>query len=31
MFSFAVVGNLLVPTVALPFLSSIQSRPPPAV
>jgi hypothetical protein len=30
MFSFAVVGSLLVPTVELPFLSSIQSRPPPA-
>ena len=30
MFSFAVVGSLLVPTVELPFLSSIQSRPHPA-
>ncbi len=26
----AVVGNLLVPTVELRFLSSIQNRPPPA-
>jgi len=31
MFSFVVVDSLSVPTVALPFLSSIQSRPPPAV
>jgi hypothetical protein len=27
---FAVVGNLLVPSVQLPFFSSIQNRPPPA-
>ena len=26
----AVVGNLLVPPLELPFLSSIQNRPPPA-
>jgi hypothetical protein len=26
----AVTGCLLVPTVELPFLSSIQNRPPPA-
>lgn len=29
-FRSAVVGTLLVPTVELPFFSSIQNRPPPA-
>ena len=29
-FRSAVVGNILIPTVELPFLSSIQNRPPPA-
>jgi len=28
-FRSAVVGNILVPTVELPFLFSIQNRPPP--
>ena len=26
----AVVGNMIIPTVDLPFLSSVQNRPPPA-
>jgi hypothetical protein len=30
-FRFAVPGSLLVPTVKVPALSSIQNRPPPAV
>ena len=29
-FRYAVVGRVLAPTVELPFLSSIQNRPPPA-
>jgi hypothetical protein len=29
-FSFTVPGSLLVPTVKVPVLSSIQNRPPPA-
>jgi hypothetical protein len=30
-FRFAVLGNLLVPSVKVPALSSIQNRPPPAI